>query len=182
MSAQTNSVLTTTTSLQLPTWVNNVLVRLGLKPSAVMPPVATSAPAIAVTVRQYGQTNPIAILSLKGPLNVDTCQDVLQVAKTVYQQGTRRLLINLEDVTEIKLSGFFTLGNIIRLFADQPLINPAGGWHAIEQMAQGWQLTQSTPVKLLTSPANLYLILAQTRFPQRLPIYTEMSEALRAFE
>ena len=142
---------------------------------------AVAVDNLRITVQAYGQTTPIIIFRLEGRLDFESEQSLLALAQEAYGQGARRLVITLDGISEIRLSGLFALGNIVRLFAGLPLLDPEGGWSTLKQMDRDWPLAESTQVKLITSKRTLQTRLACTYLHQRLAVYANLADALSAF-
>lgn len=182
MSTQLIDTRTTNFVAQLQTWVVGSRIKFGqlLSPRKATPLAIATQSALNISIQQYGKTNPITIFKLQGKLNNQSYQDLATQAVSIYEQGSRRLLINLDEASEIKLSGAFALRNIARLFAGQRLVDPAAGYDALRQISRS-QHTNELPVKLLASTDKIQTMLTQALLDQQLPVYNDMAEALKAF-
>lgn len=141
-------------------------------------PVTTKPP---LTITEYGYSNGAVMLNLAGQLNATSAEYLFSQAQATYEQGSRRLVLNLDQVSEIELSGTFVLGNIARLYAGLPLINPEDGWLALKQMSEPWPFHLPSQVKLVATEATWQAMFAQTPIAQYLPVYPNKIEAFEAF-
>ena len=68
----------------------------------------------------------VVILHLKGRLDVQTQEKLVDSAKLEHELGTRYLLIDLQDVEMITSAGLAALHNIYKLYTPQAEVNDLG--------------------------------------------------------
>jgi anti-anti-sigma factor len=116
----------------------------------------------------------VVILHLKGRLDVQTQEKLIDSAKLEHQLGTRHLLIDLQDVEMITSAGLAALHNIYKLYTPQAEV------YAWEKEKHG-DVYKSPYIKLVGASTNVYYVLNISGFLQNIPIYPNLEDALKSF-
>ena len=88
------------------------------------------------TVEQVDGDRPVTVLALAGELDASNFQEVIDTVKALYDEGTRRLLIDLTDLRFMASSGLVALHSIVRiLHGEQPRIRRPVGEHSTASVA-----------------------------------------------
>jgi len=116
----------------------------------------------------------ITILHLKGKLDGQTHDLLLDAAKLEHAAGTRFLLIDLQALEMISSAGLGALHNIYKMFT------PREDIEAWEKEKHG-EPYKSAHFKLANAPANVYYVLNIAGFLSNIPIYPDVQGALDSF-
>lgn len=124
------------------------------------------------------QTNvPITILRASGKLDAQTYLDLIAKSQEIYISGHRNLLVDLNGVSEIGLSGLFALYYVATLFQENMVIEVESGWSALHTMVNRLQSSCFEHFRLLGSKATIVGMLQQAG----LPISNNLTTALNSF-
>ena len=116
----------------------------------------------------------VLILHLKGRLDTQTKDKLLNTATLEQAAGTRFLLIDLQGVEMITSAGLAALHILYKLFTPQADVD------AWEKGKHG-DVYKSAYFKLANAASNIYYILNITGFLHNIPIYPNLDEALKSF-
>jgi len=105
----------------------------------------------------------IMIFHLSGWLDAKSEEGVLKIAREVYDEGYRYLLLDLAQVEMITSAGMRTIQKVYKLFT------PLEDQHKIAH------------VKLCKTPTEMNYILGVTGFLLNIPSYATQNEALESF-
>ncbi len=102
----------------------------------------------------------ITVFHLSGWVNVQSEEKVFSTAETAYTNGSRYLVINLEDVQMLTSAGIRLLQRIYKLYRS----------------------TETIGVKICSAPSQVYHALALTGLLQTVPMYENLQAALSAYD
>lgn len=132
---------------------------------------------IDFVVTQVAGDVPVTILQAKGKLDYSTYRDVMRTFQQLYENGAQNLLVDLQAVPDLGLSGLFALYSAALLFQDGAALEPEGGIPALRYMAKKVRGTQLQHFGLLKPIPRLESVLG----PSGLPVYGELTAALASF-
>jgi len=75
-------------------------------------------------------------LTLPRNLDASCYQEVIAAVQQIVASGELEIVVDLRDVEQIELSGFFTLHCIALTMRGKTLPDPAQGWHALRTAAE----------------------------------------------
>ena len=131
----------------------------------------SAASASVITVKPVDASVPTACLTLTETLDGSNYQAFIEAAKQAYDSGVRQLLIDLKEVKEIRLSGFFALQNVARLFSGRKLVDPTQGWQALRASTELRVEETPVPVKLIDPQPEVEAHLRSADFEKVMPIH-----------
>mgnify|MGYP003407094330 CR=1 FL=1 len=115
-----------------------------------------------------------AILHLKGQIDRNTDEQLVDRARQSYEDGVRHLLLDLSEVDMLTSSGLHAVHVIFRLFTPQS---------DLDLMHQHRDEPYRSPYfKMVCPNPQVYYILNITGFVQNIFIFNNMSDALRSFD
>jgi anti-anti-sigma regulatory factor len=115
----------------------------------------------------------VTILYLKGQLDRNTDDQLLDHARQAHEDGARYILLDLSNVEMLTSSGLYAIHTIFKLFT------PPGD---VEIMHQHREEPYKSPYFKLVCPSpQIYYILNITGFLQNLLIYNNLDDALKSF-
>jgi ABC-type transporter Mla MlaB component len=117
---------------------------------------------------------PVRILHLAGKLDGETQADLVDVARAEHAAGTRKMVIDLENLDFVASAGLGALHNIYRLFTPPEEVER---WN-IEKHGEPYK---SPYFKLAGASPSVYYVLNIAGFLQNIPIYPDLAAALGSF-
>ena len=138
---------------------------------------------LVTTVEEVDSPAQITILALAGELDATSYLDLINEAKTLYDTGTRRLLLDLTDLRFLSSAGLVSLHGIALIMRGQAPPDPEAGWGALHSIANEIDdaPVQEPNYRLLCPQARVQKALETTGFSNFLSIYDERDAALAAF-
>jgi anti-anti-sigma factor len=109
------------------------------------------------------QTDNVTIFHISGWLDAQAENALVNAAQEAHANGTQRLIIEMAEVEILTSAGVRALQKIFKLFHPEA--------------DQG----KSTHFKLSSAPAQVYQVLAMTGFLQSVPMYENLSSAIKSF-
>ena len=131
---------------------------------------------IDMAVNQAQGVAPVTILQAQGELDRFTYLDLINKARELYENGQRRLIVDMSGVREVGLSGFFALYSVAMLFRGQKPLDPEGGVVALRLMADTMHDGPHS-IRLLKPQPDIQKALSTSG----LPIYNDLAGAIASF-
>jgi len=114
----------------------------------------------------------ITILNLEGKFDRITANQAVDRARQAYEDGARRLLLDLSGVEMLTSSGLVAIQSIFKLFT------PESDHALIHNMSEPYK---SPYLKLVCPDPKIYYVLNIAGFLQSLLIYNNLQEAVNSF-
>lgn len=118
---------------------------------------------LKISSEQMQGNVPVTVLHLRGWLDAQSEEQLLEVARTSYDNGARYLLINMSELDTLTSAGMRALQKVYQIFTPKE-DNP--------KMAH---------LKLCNAPPQIYNVLGITGFLQNIPMYESMDTAIQSF-
>lgn len=134
-----------------------------------------------LTVEQIDGPVPVTVLALVGKLDASNYETVVAQAQTLYAAGTRRLLLDLSQLSFMGSSGLVALHSATLLMSGAPPLEPEAGWSAIRATGERQGDGPQPYVKLLSPQPRIAQMLAVTGMADYYEIYTDREAALASF-
>ena len=106
---------------------------------------------------------PITVFRLRGWLDAQSEEQLLEAARTAYDGGARYLLIDMSDLDTLTSAGMRALQKVYQIFT------PKEDQFRIAHL------------KLCNAPPQIYNVLGITGFLQNIPMYESQDTAVRSF-
>lgn len=133
-----------------------------------------------ISVRHTSDNEPVAILKLSGELDASNYLDVIQQVRQIYASGSRRLVIDLSDVSFLSSSGLVALHSAALIMrGDQPP-DPEAGWTAYHAIASDVEGGFESCCNLYNAQGRARKTLELTGFSNFLEIHDDLDEAVNA--
>jgi ABC-type transporter Mla MlaB component len=114
------------------------------------------------------------ILHLKGQIDRNTDDQLLDRSRQAYEDGARHLLLDLSEVDMLTSSGLHAIHTIFRLFTPQS---------DLALMHQhGDEPYKSPYFKMVCPNPQIYYVLNITGFVQNIPVFNNITDAIRSFD
>jgi|SRR5690242_20283261 anti-anti-sigma factor len=118
---------------------------------------------LKITSEQIQGDTPVTVLHLRGWLDAQSETQLLESARTVYDNGARYLLIDMSDLDTLTSAGMRALQKVYQIFT------PKEDHFKVAHL------------KLCNAPPQIYNVLGITGFLQNIPMYESMDAALQTF-
>lgn len=106
---------------------------------------------------------PVTLFHLRGWLDAQSEEQLLEAARTAYDGGARYLLIDMSDLDTLTSAGMRALQKVYQIFTPKE---------------DQFKLAH---LKLCNAPPQIYNVLGITGFLQNIPMYESQEDALHSF-
>ncbi|HSL41791.1 MAG TPA: STAS domain-containing protein [Anaerolineales bacterium] len=106
---------------------------------------------------------PITVFHLRGWLDAQSEEQLLEAARTSYDNGARYLLIDMTDLDTLTSAGMRALQKVYQIFTPKE-----------DQF-------RVAHLKLCNAPPQIYNVLGITGFLQNIPMYESTESAVQSF-
>lgn len=106
---------------------------------------------------------PVTVFRLRGWLDAQSEEQLLEAARIAYDDGARYLLIDMTDLDTLTSAGMRALQKVYQIFT------PRGDQFKMAHL------------KLCNAPPQIYNVLGITGFLQNIPMYESQAAALQSF-
>jgi anti-anti-sigma factor len=106
---------------------------------------------------------PVTVFYLRGWLDSQSEEQLLETARLAHDEGARYLLINMSDLDTLTSAGMRALQKVYQIFT------PKEDHFKVAHL------------KLCNAPPQIYNVLGITGFLQNIPMYESMDTALASF-
>lgn len=133
-----------------------------------------------VAQRMLGGT-PTTILHLRGPLDADSYETLIDAAREVYQAGGRNIILDMSNVPCIGSSGLVALYSVAATMNGEEPPDLTAGWGAFHALASVREGGPARQVKLLNPQPRVLQTLEQAGLQAIAEVYTELETAIGSF-
>jgi anti-anti-sigma factor len=118
---------------------------------------------LRISTEQAQADVPVTVFRLRGWLDAQSEDQLLEAARTTHDGGARYLLIDMSDLDTLTSAGMRALQKVYQIFTprDDPL--------------------RVAHLKLCNAPPQIYNVLGITGFLQNIPMYESTDAALQSF-
>lgn len=134
-----------------------------------------------MTVEHAEGMVPVTILGLNGALDASTFEAVVAKARQLYLSGSRRLLLDLSNLSFMSSSGLVALHSIIMVFRGGEPHDPESGWEAFHAIGRDRASGRQDLVKILNPQSKVGLTLHKTGMDQFCEIHSDLKAAVDSF-
>lgn len=134
-----------------------------------------------MTIEHVQGPVPVTILGLNGALDASTFDAVVAKARELYLSGTRRLLLDLSNLSFMSSSGVVALHSIIMIFRGGEPHDPESGWEAFHAIDRDRASGQQNMVKILNPQSKVLLTLQKTGMDQFCEVHADRKIAVDSF-
>lgn len=118
---------------------------------------------LRISSEQIQADVPVTVLQLRGWLDAQSEEQLLEAARNSYDGGARYLLIDMSELDTLTSAGMRALQKVYQIFT------PKEDHFKIAHL------------KLCNAPPQIYNVLGITGFLQNIPMYESREAALQAF-
>jgi anti-anti-sigma factor len=132
--------------------------------------------SMETTVEQIDGAVPVTILALDGELDASNFQELIDTVKGLYDDGTRRLIIDLGGLRFMASSGLVALHSIVQVMHGEEPLDPEGGWQALHSLGGEAQ----TEVRLAGPQPAVDRVLKRTGLDRMFVVHADRYTAIDA--
>ena len=118
---------------------------------------------LRISIDQAQADVPVTVFRLRGWLDAQSEDQLLEAARTSYDGGARYLLIDMSELDTLTSAGMRALQKVYQIYT------PKEDQFRIAHL------------KLCNAPPQIYNVLGITGFLQNIPMYESMDTALQSF-
>jgi anti-anti-sigma factor len=118
---------------------------------------------LRISSEQLQANVPVTVFHLRGWLDAQSEEQLLEAARTSHDAGARYLLIDMSDLDTLTSAGMRALQKVYQIFT------PKEDHFKVAHL------------KLCNAPPQIYNVLGITGFLQNIPMYESMDAALQSF-
>ena len=118
---------------------------------------------LTITSEQKQADVPVTVFRLRGWLDAQSEEQLLQDARIAYDGGARYLLLDMSDLDTLTSAGMRAIQKVYQIFTPKE-----------DQF-------KVAHLKLCNAPPQIYNVLGITGFLQNIPMYESMEAALQSF-
>ena len=136
-----------------------------------------------LTTEQVSTDKNITILKVQGDLDGSSYLTLVEEAQKLYAAGTRKLLLDLSEMSFISSAGLVGLHSVILVMRGQEPADREGGWGVLHEIANevSSSSSQETNCKLLQPQPRVQKTLDMTGFANILEIHSDRDTAVASF-
>ncbi len=139
---------------------------------------------LSVDTREAGDGGAVSILRLAGALDGKNFQEVIGRVQALYAAGTRRLLIDLSDVTFLSSAGLVALHSAALILRGQGAPDLEEGWNVFHTIGNEVDAASApeASLRLLQPQPRVARALDMSGFSRLIPTYGDEDEAIASFD
>ena len=138
--------------------------------------------ALTMTTEEVSGRVPITVFTLEGELDASNFERLIDESRTLYENGTRHLLIDLSGLSFLASSGLVALHSIVRLLHGEPPPDLESGWDALHSLGLDVSSGVSQEEVQLCGPqAGVARVLSRTGLDRLFRIHPDRPSAIAGF-
>ena len=118
---------------------------------------------LSITTEQRQAAVPVTVFTIRGWLDGQSEEQLLEAARTAFEGGARYLLIDMSALDTITSAGIRALQKLYQMFTPKE------------------DRFKIAHLKLCNAPPQIYNVLGITGFLQNIPMYEDQDDALETF-
>jgi anti-anti-sigma regulatory factor len=136
---------------------------------------------MTIDVERLDGNPPVTVIALTGELDASNFEQVIDIVRNAYGDGSRGLVLDLEHLTFMASSGLFALHSAVRIMRGETPPDAEEGWGALHQMAQDHD-SQSSNVRLAAAQEPIARVLDRTGMLRLFALDATRDEAVAALQ
>src|SRR3954469_19590106 len=138
--------------------------------------------ALQTTVEQVEGPTPVTVVALDGELDGATYEGVIDTIRGLYAAGTRKLLLDLSDLSFISSSGLVAIHSAMRLMRGEAPPDTEQGWEALRAIRDEVDDGRAhTSLRVCGTQDAVQKVLDRTGLGPLIPTYPDRATALADF-
>ena len=136
--------------------------------------------AMTMDVERLGGDTPVTVIALTGELDASNYEQVIEVVRDAYAEGTKGIVLDLEHLTFMASSGLFAFHSAVRIMRGETPPDAEEGWGALHQMSM--DDSQASNVRLAAAQEPIARVLDRTGMLRLFPLDGTRAEAVAALQ
>lgn len=118
---------------------------------------------LKISTEEIQADMPVTVFRLRGWLDAQSEEQLLEAARTAYENGVRNLLIDMSELDTLTSAGMRALQKVYQMFTPKE------------------DRLKLAHLKLCNAPPQIYNVLGITGFLHNIPMYESLDTALESF-
>jgi anti-anti-sigma regulatory factor len=135
---------------------------------------------IVDTVDMMGRV-PVTVLKAQGELDASSYQELIDVARQAYNEGTKHMVLDMSELTYMASSGLIALQSIAVMLRGEEPPDPEYGWSAFRAASHDRELGLQEHFKLVNPQPNVDRVLDLVGFKHYLAVFDDLEAAVASF-
>lgn len=124
---------------------------------------------------------PVTVLILEGNLDGSNYQQVIDNARSLYETGTRNLLVDMSEVGFISSAGLVALHTMAMIMRGQDNLRDQDGWQSLHSIEKDIETGYQPHIKILNPTERVAKVLKTTALDQFFEVLTDQDAAIASF-
>jgi anti-anti-sigma factor len=137
--------------------------------------------AMTIDVERVGGDPPVTVVVLEGELDASNYEQVIDVVRSAYADGSRGLVLDLENLSFMASSGLFALHSAVRIMSGETPPEAEEGWSALHQMSMDSD-SQAANVRLAAAQEPIARVLDRTGMLRLFALHGTRDEAVAVIQ
>lgn len=135
------------------------------------------------TLDQVEGRVPVTVIRLEGELDASNYESLISQTQQLYAEGTRDLLLDLENLSFISSSGLVSLHTMALIMRGEALDETQEGWRAYHAISRDLSKASGleTHFKLLKPQPMVRKVLDTAGFTTIMPVFEDEETAVSSF-
>jgi anti-anti-sigma factor len=136
--------------------------------------------ALQTTVERVEARVPVTVVALDGELDASTYEHLIDDVRGLYQDGARKVVLDLSGLTYMASSGLIALHSIVQVMHGEQPPDLEGGWSAFHAFGNAVEGGRQEDVLLAGAQPAVTRVLERTGLDQLFSSYPDRASAIAA--
>jgi anti-anti-sigma factor len=136
--------------------------------------------ALQTTVERVEARVPVTVVALDGELDASTYEHLIDDVRGLYQDGARKVVLDLSGLTYMASSGLIALHSIVQVMHGEQPPDLEGGWSAFHALGNAVEGGKQEDVLLAGAQPAVTRVLERTGLDQLFSSYPDRASAIAA--
>jgi anti-anti-sigma regulatory factor len=136
---------------------------------------------MTIDVERLGGNPPVTVVALTGELDASNYEQVIDIVRSAYADGSRGLVLDLENLSFMASSGLFALHSAVRIMGGETPPDPDEGWSAMHQMSMDAD-SPAANVRLAAAQEPIARVLDRTGMLRLFALHGTRAEAVAVIQ
>ena len=123
---------------------------------------------------------PVTVIALVGELDASTYEHLIEDVRGLYQDGARKVVLDLSGLTYMASSGLIALHSIVQVMHGEQPPDVEGGWSAFHALGNAVEGGKQDDVLLAGAQPAVTRVLERTGVDQLFSSYPDRASAVAA--
>ena len=133
-----------------------------------------------ITVDQMHEPS-VTVMQLAGQLDGSNYRSLISKATELYNQGTRRLVVDLSALSFLSSAGLTALHSVALQFSGEQPLDLESGWEALRSVDRALDIGMKHAVKLVNPQPNVARTLEITGLDTMFDFYPDVQSAVASY-